>query len=61
LNLSGNKFGNKGILTIFKGLAAAKSIVKVQLCDCGWQAGWNKPEEECEPSKEEIIEAKLDK
>jgi Ran GTPase-activating protein (RanGAP) involved in mRNA processing and transport len=37
INLSGNQFGNEGIITIFRGLAAAKSLVKAQLCDCGWE------------------------
>ena len=37
INLSGNQFGNEGIIPIFKGLAAAKSLLKVQLCDCGWE------------------------
>ena len=37
INLSGNQFKNEGIMPIFRGLAAAKSLVKAQLCDCGWE------------------------
>lgn len=43
MNLSGNPLGNKGVAIIFKGLAAAKSLSKIQLCDCGWKAGTLEP------------------
>jgi hypothetical protein len=37
VNLSGNHVGNDGIIWIFKGLACAKTITKVVLCDGNWE------------------------
>jgi len=37
MNLSGNQFGEKGLITVFRGLSAAKSLSKIMLSDCGWR------------------------
>ena len=37
VNLSGNQLGNEGIIDVFKGLAANKSLNKVMLADCHWE------------------------
>ena len=37
INLSGNQFDNEGIVEVFKGLAANKSLNNVMLCDCHWE------------------------
>lgn len=34
--MSGNPLGNEGIIKVFQGLSAAKSLTQVYLNDCGW-------------------------
>jgi len=36
VNLTGNALGNKGIVTVFQGLAINKSLLKVALADNKW-------------------------